>query len=182
MDGNTFMAERLGIACYVWTYIFRSSLLKDNEFFFYEGVYFDDTPWLPRVFSVAKRVDSIDMKRHFYLIRNNSLVQSNSDKSLLRKKEGQQFLIKELIRQKETCHNANAEKWYGMMISHCVLTLLSIVGSYFSNEKKLCITELVKQKVFPLSSYRASRMNKVKLAMINFSPDLFCLIMKARKS
>lgn len=181
MDGNTFMAERLGVACYVWTFIFRTSLLKDNEIYFYEGDYFDDTPWLPRVLSLAKRVDSLDMKRHFYLIRDNSLVQSNTRKALLRKKEGQQFLIKELNQQRENCNNEDAEKWYGMMIAHCVLTFLSIVGGSFWEERKKCIANLKREGVFPLSLYRASRINKIKLSVINTSPYLFCIIMKARE-
>jgi glycosyltransferase involved in cell wall biosynthesis len=180
MDGNTFMAERLGVACYVWTYIFRTSLLKDNEVFFYEGDYFDDTPWLPRVLSLAKRVDSLDMKRHFYLIRSNSLVQSNTQKALLKKKKGQRFLIKELTRQRQNCQNANADKWYGMMLSHCVLSLLSIVGGAFYYERKQCISELKQERVFPLSVYRASTINKIKIAMINTFPNLFCFIMRAR--
>ena len=182
MDGNTFMSERLGIACYVWTYIFRASLLKDNRVYFYEGDYFDDTPWLPRVLTLAKRVDSLDVKRHFYLIRNNSLVQSNSNKSLLRKKEGQKFLIKELLQQKKICQSSSAEKWYGMMIAHCVLSFLTIVGGYFYDERKQCITELKTEKVFPLSLYRASKQNKIKLSMINVSPYLFCRIVKARST
>lgn len=180
MDGNTFMAERLGVACYVWTYVFRTSLLKDNDIYFYEGDYFDDTPWLPRVLSLAKRVDSLDMKRHFYLIRNNSLVQSDSIQSLLRKKEGHLFLIKELFQQRKNCQNANASKWYGMMITHSTLTLVSIVASSFFNERKQCIVELKRTGVVPLSFYRASIINKVKIALFNTFPNVFCLIMKVR--
>lgn len=180
LDGYSFMAERLGTACYVWTFLFRTALLKGNSIYFYEGEYFDDTPWLPRVLTQAKRVDSIDIKRHFYLIRNDSLVQSGSNKSLVRKKEGQKFLIKELSRQRRSCQSVNADKWYQMMIAHCVLTLLSIVGCSFVDERKQCIAELKEEKVFPLSLYRASKTNKVKMTMINIFPNLFCLIMKAR--
>ena len=105
MDGFSFMAERLGIACYVWTYMFRTSLLIDNELFFPEGVYFDDTPWLPRVMSMAKRVDSIDFKRYYYLIRSNSLVQSVSKESIARKIGGQRYLVSELSDQKNTAQS-----------------------------------------------------------------------------
>lgn len=181
MDGCTFMADRLGIACYVWTFLFRTSLIKNNGIFFIEGDFFDDTPWLPRVMQKAKRVDSVNFMRHFYLIRSNSLVQSQSSTSILRKKNGHLFVIKELMRQRNECHNQDADKWYGMMVAHCVLSLLTIVGEYCFNERVQCIAELYYENVLPLVYYRARGINKVKIALINFSPNLYCIIMKARK-
>jgi len=75
MTGKEFLANRLGIACYVWAYIFRTSLIKgDNGRFwaiggegdsiahsllpiaFIEGCRIDDSPWLPRVLQRAQRV------------------------------------------------------------------------------------------------------------------------------
>lgn len=174
MDGCSFMAERLGIACYVWSFLFKTSILKENNLFFYEGDYFDDTPWLPRVLSLAQRVDSIDFKRHFYLIRSNSLVQSISDKSITRKIDGQRFLIKELLRQKETLNNKTASKWYDMMITHCVLSLLTMVGKNSYDDRRIYLGELQQDGILPLSKYKSSAANKFKISLININPDLFC--------
>ena len=176
MDGVTYMAERLGVACYVWTYLFRASLLKDNGIFFYEGDYFDDTPWLPRALSMARRVDSIDFKRYFYLIRENSLVQSTYKTSITRKIEGQRFLIKNLLRQKRALNNNLASQWYDMMIAHCTLTLLTLVGQYSYADKKKYLQELKESDVIPLSTSRGSRKNRLKFFVINLSPKLFCLL------
>lgn len=181
MDGCTFMAERLGIACYVWTYLFRTALLKENGIFFYEGDYFDDTPWLPRVLLAADRVDSIDFKRHFYLIRKNSLVQSDSGKSITKKINGQRFLVKELLRQKTEADNASASKWYDMMISHCVLTLLTLVSRFSSDERKECIDELKGYDVFPISTDKISRVNKMKVSLINLDPELYCRMIRLKR-
>lgn len=181
MDGSTFMAERLGIACYVWTFIFRTVLIKENELFFNEGVYYDDTPWLPQVMLHASRVDSLDVKRHFYLIRSNSLVQSRSEKAVSKKINGQLYLIRELIRQRNDCQEGKAEKWFGMMIAHCVLTLLTLVGLYDYSKKTQYIKDLKKQAVFPLSSYHASESNKSKIAFVNYSPCLFCMFIHFRQ-
>ena len=182
MDGPTFMAKRLGVACYVWTFIFRTAIIKDNGIYFIEGDYFDDTPWLPRVLMKAERVDSIDIKRHFYLIRSNSLVQSQSEKTIQRKIDGQEFLIKELNRQKSTCGNTNAEKWYNRMITHCVVTLLSIVSSNRYGSRDQYISFIKSEKVLPLSIGKSVFSRMVKPVIINLSPELFCWMLHQRNS
>jgi glycosyltransferase involved in cell wall biosynthesis len=174
MDGCTFMAERLGIACYVWTFLYRTALLKENDLFFYEGDYFDDTPWLPRVLSLADRVDSMDFKRYFYLIRMNSLVQSASTRSIVRKIEGYRFLVKELLRQKRALGNEEASKWYDRMVSHCVLSLLTLVGQADFENKNGYLHELRENGVFPLSKDKCSVTNKMKLSLINMNPSMYC--------
>ena len=178
MDGYTFMSERLGVACYVWTYLFRSSLIKDNEVFFIEGQYFDDTPWLPRVLSKAKRVDSIAYKRHFYLIRKDSLVQSRDDRSINNKIDGELFLIREMTRQRDLTDNENGKKWYEMMIAHCTLSLLSYFSRFNYAERKKYAKLLDHQRVFPLSLYRANRRNSFKIRLANLSPNLFLAFLK----
>lgn len=180
MDGFSFMAERLGVACYVWTYLFRTSLLKDNELYFMEGVYFDDTPWLPKVMALAKRVDSIDFKRYFYLIRNNSLVQSVSTKSIHRKIDGQRFLISELIEQEKTIRNGSATLWYQRMVASCVITLLTLIAVNDFRNKKKYIKELKHKGVIPLPSGMASSF-KMKHLLASYCPSAFCWIVRLRR-
>lgn len=180
MDGCLFMAERLGIACYVWSFLYRTALLKENDLFFYEGDYFDDTPWLPRVLSLADRVDSLDYKRYFYLIRMNSLVQSASNRSIVRKMEGHRFLVKELLRQKRDLGSDEATKWYDRMVSHCVLSLLTLVGQADFENRKGYLQELRESGVFPLSKSKCSVANKVKLSLININPSLYCRMIRLK--
>ena len=182
MDGCTFMAQRLGVACYVWTYIFRTYIIVDNGIFFIEGDYFDDTPWLPKVMRKAGRVNSLDKKRHFYLIRGNSLVQSVNEKAILKKISGEQFLIEELGKQKKECNNANAAKWYDMMIAHCVVTLFYLVSHYRYGSKDHYINEIKAKEVLPLSLNRTTMQNMVKMILISISPSLYCWIMHKRHS
>ena len=174
MDGCSFMAERLGIACYVWSFLYRTALLKENDLFFYEGDYFDDTPWLPRVLSLVDRVDSIDFKRYFYLIRMNSLVQSASIRSIVRKMDGHRFLVKELLRQKRALGNDEVSKWYDRMVSHCVLSLLTLVGQADFENRNGYLQELRENGVFPLSKDKCSVTNKMKLYLINMNPSIYC--------
>ena len=180
MDGFSFMAERLGVACYVWTYLFRTSLLKDNELYFTEGAYFDDTPWLPKVMALADRVDSIDFKRYFYLIRSNSLVQSVSKKSIQQKIDGQRFLISELIEQEKTIRNGNATNWYQRMVASCVITLLTLIAVNDFRGKKEYIKELRHRGVIPFPSGMASTC-KMKQLLASYCPYFFCWIVHLRR-
>lgn len=174
MDGCKFMAERLGGACYVWTYLFRAAIIKDNSIYCQEGVYYDDTTWLPQVLMQASRVDSVDKKRHFYLIRSDSLVQSVTPAAIRKKIDGQMYSIEELQRQRKTLANGDAEKWYGRMITLCVLSLLSYVGKYEFDQRQKYVQFLKAQGVFPLSYFRCTNRNRIKIMMANVSPYLFC--------
>ena len=180
MDGYSFMARRLGIACYVWTYLYRTSLVKGNSLFFIEGEYFDDTPWLPRVLSYAKRVDSIDWDRHFYLIRSNSLVQAVDKKSIHRKINGELFLVSELKRQYDATENINGRRWYKMMIAHCVVALLTLVGLVEFENRSSYILSLKQKRVFPLSLYKSSLRGGVFKIIASISPYLFVRLFHMR--
>ena len=182
MDGCTFMAQRLGVACYVWTYIFRTSVIVDNGIFFIEGDYFDDTPWLPKVMRIAERVNSLNKKRHFYLIRSNSLVQAVNEKATQKKISGEQFLIEELSRQKKECNNANAKKWYDMMIAHCVVSLLNLVSLYRYGCQNQIINEIKSKRILPLSLNRTTMENRAKMILISIYPSLYCWIIHKRHS
>lgn len=175
MDGFSFMAERLGVACYVWTYLFQTSLLKDNDLYFLEGVYFDDTPWLPKVLALAKRIDSIDFKRYFYLIRSNSLVQSVSQDSIRRKIDGQWFLISELMDQEKALHDEKATNWYQKMVASCTITLLTLVAVNDFKNRNECIKELKSKNIIPLAIR-----SDLKQLLISYCPSVFSWIVHLR--
>lgn len=180
MNGETFMASRLGVACYVWTYIFRRALILDNGLLFYEGYYVDDTPWLPRVLLKAQRVDTIPTKRHFYLIREDSLVRAKSQTSIDKQLSGLISVIQELLAQQAENQSEEADKWYQMAVSHCVVFLLSLVSVYRFKQRQIIIGQLNSLKVFPLSLYRASSPARLKMRIINVSPSFYCLVFRAK--
>ena len=175
MDGFTFMKERLGTACFVWTYLFRTSLIQENQLFFDEKAYIDDTPWLPRVLALSQRVDSIDLKRHFYTIRRGSLVRAGREKAdeII---DAEKWLINELMLQMNQVDYKKAGEWYEKMIAHSALSLLSLVGiSSYSRNKE--VTTWVKQiDIMPFSLKGSSFRTRMKLLLINLSPYLFCLL------
>lgn len=175
MDGCKFMAERLGGACYVWTYLFRTSIIIDNSIYCQEGVYYDDTTWLPLVLMHANRVESIDVKRHFYLIRNDSLVRAVTPSAIQKRIDGQAFSIKELQCQIKTLTNEYALRWYKRMLTLCVMSFISYVGKYRFSQRKEYIQFLKTQNVFPLSYYRCTKRNRLKIILTNVAPYLYCV-------
>lgn len=175
MDGFSFMQERLGTACYVWSFLFRTALIKDNNLFFDTNAYIDDTPWLPKVLSLAKRVDSINLKRHFYTIRDGSLVRSgrqNTDKII----SAQKWLIDELINQLGQTENEKGKLWYRRMIAHTILSLLSTIGTNRINQSGAIMSWIKERNILPLPFYRESIRTGMKLFVTNISPQLFCWI------
>ena len=173
LDGFSFMFERLGTACYVWTFLFRTALLKENNLFFDVNAYIDDTPWLPRVLAVAVRVDSIDLKRHYYTIREGSLVRAgckNADRII----SAQKWLIDELINQLGQTENKNGEMWYRKMISQTVLSLLSTIGLNRINQSADTAIWLKERNLLPLKAYRKDARTGIKLFVTNISPTFFC--------
>jgi len=173
MDGFSFMEKRLGTACFVWTYLFRTALIQGNQLFFDELAYIDDTPWLPRVLALAERVDSVGIKRHFYTIREGSLVRiGNAEKSIA----AQMWLIEELCRQSAQMANGKGERWYRKMISHSVLSLLTTVGVNAYDRKDIISSWVIEKGLVPLSLNGAAFHNRLKLRMINISPAWFCRV------
>ena len=176
MEGNRFLGQRLGLACFIWTFIYRTSLLKDNDIWFCEGDYYDDTPWTPRVCRAASRVNSIDVVQYYYLQREGSLVKSSDPKSIKKKMDGRFLLIDLLQEQMRSVNDKDAMNWYQGMMAHVVLSALTSVATNDYENVNAVVNKLKDLKVFPLS-YNNSLPNVVKkLRMVNFSPKLFCVL------
>lgn len=193
MTGAEFLANRLDIACNIWRYIYRTSLIVSNGIWCFTGDYFDDTPWLPIVLLKAKRMDVCDTVVYDYQERSDSLVKARTLPAVRKKIEGFFLLIhllqeemrglkggeiryknmrtlgalsmSESIREKVLC-------WYEMMIAHSVVSLLSDVAVYEYASYKLYLKRLQDLAVFPLSDYKASARNRRKIRLINTNPAL----------
>lgn len=181
MDGYSFMAERLGTACYVWSFLFRTDMIRQNNLFFNEDAYIDDTPWLPQVLALAKRVDSIGVKRHFYTIREGSLVRAGSENTN-KIISAQMWLIKELERQMASVENAKGKLWYDKMVAHTVLSMLSVVGSREYGMKQQVCSWLVENEILPLSLRGSVMRTGIRYILINISPNMFCDIVHKKHS
>lgn len=179
MDGLTFLNERLGYGCFVWAYIYRTSLIKDSGVKFRQGDYFDDTAWLPQIIRKAKRIDSAPKVRYYYYQRTDSLVNTVSNGAVVRKLDAELVIVSRLNEQMETAEPA-ALKWYRGMNSKLAYSVLSTAAVDVPDRFRPYRKALKELGVFPLACPNASKFQKVKIALLNIAPNLFCLLMKTK--
>ncbi len=170
-DGMHFLANRLGYACYAWQFIIKTALLKNPENRFCEGIYFEDTEWTPRILIQAKRVTSIDKIVYNYLVREGSITKSVSEENKRKWVNDKMLIVDGLLKIEK---NAKKKDWYNGMIALTVSSILTYLSFHFYNERKLYVTTLKQLGVFPLSIEKTNNKTKFRLALINFSPLIYC--------
>ena len=173
ISGKEFLVNRLGIACYVWAYIYRLDLIRKNNIRFIETCYFDDTPWLPRVLVKAERVESVPVRHQFYLQRQGSMVRTKSIESIKRKVDGQIKLVS-LLKEQMQGLDPFILRWYNKMIAHTVLSLLTSVAVNLYSECDIYIKKIKDYNLLPLLSKDLERPKRIKSSLINLSPTFFC--------
>jgi glycosyltransferase involved in cell wall biosynthesis len=172
MDGETFLDERLGYGCFVWSYVYRLSFLRKIGIMFKEGAYFDDTNWFPRVCCKAERIDSVDFVGYYYLQRSGSLVNSMTEEAQKKKVKGQVDLIAALKDFTEQTHSQKVKHWCHSMISVTVLAMMSFAVQESNKDVVKMVSGL---PVFPLELRlkNTTRRVKSKLRLINWSPKMY---------
>lgn len=177
MDGPSFLADRLGYGCFVWAFIYRSSLIKDSGVKFRQGDYFDDTAWLPQIIRHASRIDTIPEIRYYYLQRSNSLVNTVSNNSIIKKLDAELAVIERLKDQMKTADPLSM-KWYRGMNSKLALSILSTAAVSVPDLYNQYLNKIKALDTFPLSCPNASKTQKLKISLLNISPMLFSLLLK----
>ena len=180
MDGETFLDERLGYGCFVWSYVYRLSFLRKTGIMFKEGAYFDDTNWFPRVCCKADRIDSVNFVCYYYLQRSGSLVNSMTKEAKQKKIKGQVDLISNLKDFAEQTHSEKVKHWCLSMISVTVLAIMSFAVQESNKDVVKMVSDL---PVFPLELRlkNTTRRVKNKLRLINWSPKMYykmCQLLK----
>lgn len=176
ISGKEFLVNRLGIACYVWAYIYRLDLIRRNNIRFIETCYFDDTPWLPRVLVKAERVECVPVRHQFYLQRQGSMVRTNNIDSIRRKVDGQVKLLALLKEQMQVAYPEVLD-WYKRMSDHIVISILTTVAVSLFLERDNYIRQIAAMKLLPLAN-----VNRLKSILINFSPCLYCWLIHIKNN
>ena len=170
-DGETFLNERLGYACYAWQFLVKASILQQEGNGFKEGVYFEDVEWTPRILLQARRVASTDTLVYNYLFRTGSIAR-NKDEEKKRKAIRDKMTILEGFAALRS--QVKDDRWFRGMSSQIALSIFDIVGRFFYPERKEYIRALKRQVAFPLSTYHATKSSKRKILLANVSPYLVC--------
>lgn len=179
LGGPEFLQKRLGYGCFVWAYIYRTALIKGSGIRFRQGDYFDDTAWLPQIIQKAKRIDSCDTIRYNYFQRSDSLVNTVSPESVIKKLDASLVVISRLKDQMKSADPISF-RWYRSMCSKLALAILSSSAVQVPNKYSSYLRSLKECNVFPLQCENASKSQKAKLALLNLSPHLFKWMIHSR--
>lgn len=180
VDGETFLTDYLGWACYPWSFLFKASLIKDNRLFFDDSIYFEDVEWLVRVLPFAKRVRSLDKQVYLYLQRSGSVTQSVHIEKKNKVVSDKLYLVDKLKQLSQTTLNKKISLWCNGMISLIFMGILAYVENELPARKKEIIELLYNQKNLPLKSYHFTSKQKRDLYLINISPPLYCFLKRKR--
>lgn len=174
-DGETFLTERLGFACYACQFILKRTLLEGCLFRL--GIYFEDTEWTPRLLLKSSRVSSIDLIVYNYLIRENSITKSVALSQKRKVLKDKLLLIDSLQQTKE---KARDRRWFDGMTTFMVLSVIGIVAKDFYSERRMVLKTLKAKRVFPLSFFHSTQSNRRKILLANVSPYLLLVLFRIR--
>jgi glycosyltransferase involved in cell wall biosynthesis len=171
-DGESFLTERLGFACYAWQFITKTEIVKND--LFTEGIYFEDIDWTPRILLKANRVASTSQVVYNYLFRTGSITRTPDHGKQKKKLEDRLFIIDSL---QEQAKRSNEPVWFKGMISQIAISIVSAAGTDFYAERRAIIRTLRKKGIFPLSSFHATPAASRKIKIANISPALMCRLL-----
>lgn len=173
VDGETYMNERMGYACYACQFVIRHELTGT----FKPGIYFEDTEWLPRMLLSAKRVNSSPLIVYNYLMREGSITNAVNIEKQRKVLEDKIKLVDSLLETQKTIAN---KIWFEGMIAATVLSIIGCIAADFYDERKKYLKELKQRNICPLSYSKATKETKRKLQIINFSPSMYCWLINVK--
>ena len=175
VDGETYLDERMGYACYAWQFVINRELTST----FTPGIHYEDTEWLPRMMLAAKRVNSTPLVVYNYLVRQGSITQAQGNKEKLRKNVNDFLFVIESLSKQMTMHPSC--QWLRRMISSMAVGVLTHVAMSFYDERKEYIRRLQELKVFPLEIADQGKTYARRAWIIKLlGAKVYCWLMKWR--
>lgn len=180
VNGEDFLAHRLGWACYVPMFLFRRTLIEQYALLFREGVYFEDVDWLPRVLMRAARVSSTDLLVYYYLRRDGSITLPKSEVQRQKLIDDRLSLINNILQLERSVSHLGVKQWTRGIVTLSVIRVLTLVGVNELQPRQAKIIEgLRRLEVFPLAAPNFNWKQRLNVFIINVSPWVF-IFMKAK--
>lgn len=178
VNGETYLNERMGYACYAVQFILRRELSLQEQFT--TGIHFEDVDWMPRMLLKAERVNSTSLVVYNYLVRLGSITKVQGDVAKMRINiEDSIYVIRTLFSlKKQYPHNY----WLQNMISLSAASVLTYVANYLYNERDKYIRLLQDMKVFPLIIADQGKTYIRRAKMINcLGMNIYCKLIHGYK-
>lgn len=173
-DGQTFLNQRLGGACYACQFILKNKFTHTTRFM--PGRYYEDMLWTPEVLLHAQRVTSVDTIVYNYFTRADSITKSPNPSKVRKRIEDSMFVVETYLQMKR---DVTDSRWFDSAIAQKVVNVLQTVATNFPTELDSYLSRIKALNVFPLHDYHATKFFRRKLFLINLSPQLFCYLMRA---
>ena len=167
-NGEDFLNNRLGFACYAWQFIVKRELCQAERFT--EGIYFEDTDWTPRVLLRANRVASTETMVYNYFLHDGSITQTTNIQKKIKGIEDKLYIIKSLQNAANACEQ---DSWFLGMVALLSIGVLDAIGLYLYNDRENYLGRLRSLKVFPIQPYDVTKLEKRKMCLASISPRLY---------
>ena len=199
-DGETYLNERMGYACYAVMFIVKRNLLvsnfeekhtsnithntlleehhtSENNVLFTSGIHFEDVDWTPRMMLKAKRVNATQTVVYNYLVREGSITKTGADVAKKRKNIEDCMSVIErlggLYQQYPKC------PWLRNMQSSMACGMLTGVARQFYSDRADYIRRMKAIGVFPLAIANQGRTYRRKAKLVNIlGAGWYCWIME----
>ena len=175
VDGEKFLNERLGPGCYAWQFVLRRELL--TTCLFTPNIYFEDTNWTPRMLISAQRVASTPIVVYNYLWRQGSITLPTEPQKREKVLRDKMSLLYGFKKQMQLVQDPI---WFVWMTSFNTMTILNMLAAMSSSERKNYLQELKILDIFPLYTKKEKGLKRLKIQIANFSPVLYCRLMRFR--
>lgn len=169
VGGKDFMLHRLGLACYAWQFIIRTDIAKRVPFL--EGIRFEDTEWVTRLFPIVARISSTDTHVYNYRIRIGSITKATSIVDIENNLTHKMRIISIMKQRQE---GTPSPSWYDTMITLMTMSILWDISDKLFKQRKMFLNQLDDLEVFPVSTYSLKGSGKLKVVILNISPILYC--------
>jgi glycosyltransferase involved in cell wall biosynthesis len=175
VDGETFLNQRLGPACYAVMFVVRREIVLQEQFT--PNIYFEDTDWTPRMLIKAQRVASTPMVVYNYLWRQGSITLPTDPKKREKVLRDKMSLLYGFKKQMQLVQDPI---WFVWMTSFNTMTILNMLAALPKSKRKPYLQELKSLGVFPLYTQKEKGLKRLKIQIANLSPVLYCALMNLR--
>lgn len=126
----------------VWNKLIRTSFIKENQLFFFEGIVFEDDLWSFQSDIVARSVYAINRVTYCYTIREGSitsstLLQKRVDSLVTVISEMHSFVVKHNLSKDERCHNW-IERYRVRLFKLLIGDKRAFMDAYCSLRERMC--------------------------------------------
>lgn len=163
-SGVSFLENRFGYACYSCAFWFRREFLRENSFFFKEGVIFEDTELIPRILLKAKYVKYSSLLCYNYFMRQGSSIKSVSDKKYND--------LKLIIHNINDFKTLEANEYFDRLFSSLVVLGIKLVASESYRKYRSDYLQLLTKLSRNLIVYDNSLINSTIVRMMSISSEM----------